>query len=115
MSQGLYRSRKGLFMGVCRGMAEHFDVSIFWTRMIVILLFLFTGFWPVGVIYLVTGLLLKLEPVAPLQDEREQEFYDSYTRSRESAIQRIRRKYENMERRIQRMEHTVTSREFNWE
>lgn len=101
-------------MGVCRGLADHFNFSVFWTRMIILLLFLFTGFWPVGVMYIVAGLLIKLEPVSPLQDEKDHEFYDTYTHSRESAIARIKRKFKNIERRIQRMEDTVTSREFDW-
>lgn len=113
-SKGIYRSRRGIFMGVCRGLGEHFNFSIFWTRMIVLLLFLFTGFWPVGVMYIIAGLILKVEPVSPLNNETDQEFYDTYTHSRESAINRIKRKFENIERRIQRMEHTVTSREFDW-
>ncbi|MFH2091558.1 MAG: envelope stress response membrane protein PspC [Pseudomonadota bacterium] len=112
--QGIYRSRKGLFMGVCRGLADHFNFSVLWFRIIVIVLFMFTGFWPVGVMYIVAGLILKVEPVSPLHDEKDQEFYDTYTHSRESAIQRVRRKFENIERRIQQMEHTVTSKEFNW-
>lgn len=115
VSRGIYRSRKGIFMGVCRGLADHFNFSVFWTRIIALLLFLFTGFWPVGVMYIVAGLVLKLEPVSPLRDEKDHEFYDTYTHSRESAIQRIRRKFDNIERRIQRMEHTVTSKEFDWE
>jgi len=113
-SRGIYRSRRGIFMGVCRGLAEHFNFSPFWMRIITLLLFLFTGFWPIGVMYIVAGLLLKVEPVSPLRDEKDQEFYDTYTRSRQSAIQRVKRKFDNMERRIQRMEHTVTSREFDW-
>jgi phage shock protein C len=31
------------------------------------------------------------------------------------AMDRIKRRYENLERRIQRMEHTVTKPEFDWE
>ncbi len=114
-SKGFYRSRRGIFMGVCKGLGEHFNFSIFWTRTIVFLLFLFTGFWPIGVMYIIAGLLLKVEPVSPLKNEKDQEFYDTYTHSRESAINRVKRKFENIERRIQRMEHTVTSREFDWE
>ncbi|MEN8210915.1 MAG: envelope stress response membrane protein PspC [Thermodesulfobacteriota bacterium] len=113
-NQGIYRSRSGIFMGVCRGLADYFNFNVFWLRIIVLILFLFTGFWPIGVMYIVAGLLLKMEPVSPLHDEKDQEFYDTYTRSRQSAIQRIKRKFENIEHRIQRMEHTVTSREFDW-
>mmetsp|Transcript_24593 Transcript_24593/g.11768 ORF Transcript_24593/g.11768 Transcript_24593/m.11768 type:complete len:138 (-) Transcript_24593:49-462(-) len=113
-SRGIYRSRRGIFMGICRGLAEHFDFSVFWVRTIFFVLFLFTGFWPIGVIYIVAGLLLKVEPVQPLHNENDQEFYDTYTYSKQSAIQRIKKKFENIERRIQRMEHTVTLREFDW-
>lgn len=101
-------------MGVCRGLADHFDFNVFWVRLIVVVLFLFTGFWPVGVMYIVAGLLLTAEPVSPFRDEKDQEFYQNYAQSRQSAIQRIKRKFDSIERRIQRMEHTVTSREFDW-
>jgi phage shock protein C len=111
-TSGVYRSRQGILMGVCRGIAQHFNFSVFWVRMIVFLLFLFTGFWPVGVLYIVAGLILKMEPVIPLENDEDQEFYQSYTNSRESAIQRVKRKFDNIDRRIQRMEHTVTSRDF---
>ncbi|WDP92037.1 MAG: envelope stress response membrane protein PspC [Desulfobacter sp.] len=113
-TDGIYRSRNGILMGVCRGLAEHFSFSVFWVRALVFIAFLFTGFWPVGIIYLAAGLLLKPEPVIPLENDTDQEFYQSYTTSRSSAIQRIKRKFENIDRRIQRMEDTVTSREFDY-
>lgn len=113
-AKGIYRSRNGIFMGVCRGLADYFNLRVGWLRVIAVILFLISGFWPVGVLYIIAGLLLKLEPVSPLRDEYDQEFYDTYAHSRQSAIQRIKRKFENIERRIQRMEHTVTSKAFNW-
>ena len=58
---------------------------------------------------------MKPAPVIPLKTEDEQEFYDSYANSRHLAARRIKRRYENLERRIQRMEHIVTAREFDWE
>lgn len=111
---GLYRSRGGIFMGVCKGVAEYFNFSVFWTRLVTLVLFFVTGFWPVGGIYIIAGLLMKMEPVSPIHTDVDREFYDSYTQSRAAAIQRIKRKFDNIERRIQRMEHTVTSREFDW-
>jgi phage shock protein C len=113
-SEGFYRSRRGILFGVCRGLAEHFNFSVFWTRVSVLVLFLFTGFWPVGVLYFVAALLLNPEPVIALENESDEEFYHSYTRSRSSAIQRIKRKFDNIDRRIQRMEDTVTSKEFDF-
>lgn len=112
---GFYRSRRGLILGVCRGIAEYFDFSVFWVRLIALVLFLFTGFWPTGILYFVAAFLMKPEPVIPIENDDEQEFYESYVRSRQMAADRIKRRYENLERRIQRMEHTVTSPEFDWE
>ena len=111
----IYRSRNGLIFGVCRGVAEYFGFSVFWVRTIVVLLFLFTGFWPVGVLYLLAVFLIRLEPVVPISSIYEQEFYDAYLHSRPQAINRLKRRYDSLKRRIQRMEDTVTSSEFNWE
>ena len=113
--RGIYRSRKGAVLGVCRGLAEYFDFSVFWVRTIAVLLLLFTGLWPVVGLYLIASLLMKPEPVRPIETEDEAEFYDSYVHSRPGAVRRLRRRYENLERRIRRMEDTVTGREFEWE
>jgi len=112
---GVYRSRDGIILGVCRGIAEHFDFSVFWARAITILFFIFSGFWPIVVLYFIAALLMKPEPVIPIQTDEEHEFYDSYIYSRKSAAERLRRRYNNLENRIQRMETHVTSREFDWE
>ena len=112
---GIYRSRNGVIFGVCRGLAEHFDFSILWARVIAIIFLLVTGFWPAIGIYLIVTLLMKPAPVIPIKTEAEQEFYDSYANSRHLAARRIKRRYENLERRIRRMEHIVTTREFDWD
>jgi phage shock protein C len=113
--RGLYRSRQGAILGVCRGIANYFDFSVFWTRTIAVMLLIFTGFWPVLIIYFGAALLMKPEPVLSIDSEDEREFYDSYTRSRRGAADRLKRKFNQLDRRIQRMEHAVTSREFDWE
>ena len=115
LSGGLYRSRDGIILGVCKGVAEYFDFSVFWARTIALILLFFTGFWPVMGIYFIAALLMKPEPVIPIETDDELEFYDSYIYSRKGALDRLKRRYENLDRRIQRMEHTVTSREFDWE
>jgi len=112
---GLYRSRNGLILGVCRGIAEYFDFSVFWTRTIVLILLLFSGFWPIMALYFIAALLMKPEPVIPIESDDQQEFYNSYIYSRKGAIDRLRRRYQDLERRIQRMEHAVTSKDFDWD
>ena len=112
---GLYRSRNGIVLGVCRGIADYFDFSVFWARVITLVLLFFTGFWPVMVLYFVAALLMKPEPVIPIETDEEQEFYDNYVHSHKGATERLKRRYENLERRIRRMEDHVTGREFEWE
>jgi phage shock protein C len=112
---GLYRSRNGIILGVCRGIADYFDFSVFWARVITLVLLFLTGFWPVMILYFVAALLMKPEPVIPIETDEEQEFYDSYVHSHRGATDRLKRRYENLERRIRRMEDHVTGREFEWE
>jgi phage shock protein C len=100
---------------VLRGIAEYFDFSVFWARTVAVVLLLITGIWPITGLYLLAALLMKPEPVVPIGNEAEQEFYDSYTHSRLNAVRRIKRRFDGLERRLQRMEHRVTSPEFSWE
>ncbi|WP_256868038.1 PspC domain-containing protein [Candidatus Entotheonella palauensis] len=112
---GLYRSRHGVIRGVCRGVAEYLDFSVFWTRMIAVGLLIFTGIWPIVGIYLLAMLVMKPEPLIPLETDDEAEFYNSYTHSRSMALQRLKRIYDKIDRRVQRMEHAVTAREYDWD
>ena len=114
-NSGLYRSRDGLLLGVCKGLADYFDFSVFWTRVITVALIFISGFWPVIGLYFIAALLMKPKPILPLNTYGEQEFYDSYTHSKKSAVYRVKKRYDNLERRLQRLEHSVTSPEFDWE
>ena len=111
----LYRARDGMFLGVCKGLARQFDLSAGLLRAIVVVLFLITGIWPVGLLYLIAAMVMKMEPVVPIHNTDEQEFYDSYSTSRTGALERIKRKFESLDRRLRRMEDVVTSRDFQWE
>ncbi len=114
-TSGIYRSRNGVLLGVCRGLADSYNLSVFWIRFGVVVIFLLSGFWPVMGIYIALALLLKPEPVQPIENDAEAEFYDSYVHSPGNAAQRLRRKFANLERRIRRMEDRVTGREYEWE
>jgi phage shock protein C len=113
--RGLYRSRRGIVLGVCKGIAEYLDVSVFWTRAIVVVATIFTGLWPIPVLYVVAAFLMKPEPVLPLETESDREFYNSYTSSRTMALHRLKRTFDSLDRRLRRMESIVTAREYDWE
>ena len=111
----LYRSRRGIILGVCRGLAEYFNISVFWVRAIAVGGLIFTGLWPVVGIYLLAAVIMKPEPVVPFTSADDQEFYNSYTASRSMALDRLKRTFDNLDRRLRRMEDTVTAREYDWE
>lgn len=102
-------------MGVCKGISETFDFSVFWVRVIFVITLFFSGLWPVIGIYLVAAFLMKPRPVKPLETEGEKDFYDTYVNSRTGAIRTLKSRFESLERRIRRMEDTVTTSEFEWE
>lgn len=113
--RGLYRSRNGVILGVFKGLGDYFDLPVQWLRIIGVIVFVFTGFWPVVVLYLLAAFIMKPEPVIPFSSMDESEFYDTYTRSRTGAVHRMKRQYDHLNRRIRRMEDIVTDREFDWD
>jgi phage shock protein C len=113
--QGLYRSRDGVIFGVCKGVADYLDFSVFWTRVLAVVLFFVSLGWLGVALYVLAALLMKPEPVVPFEEELDQEFYDSYVNSRSNALHRLKRTFDGLERRIRRMENIVTARDYDWE
>lgn len=112
---GIYRARDGVFLGVCKGVAEYFDFSVFWVRMVLVVFFIFSGFWPVIGVYLVAAFFMKPRPIKPIESEDERDFYDSYVNSPQRGAQKLKRKFKDLDRRIRSMEDKVTAREYDWE
>ena len=110
----LYRSRRGIVLGVCRGVADYYDIPVFWFRAVVVFLMVTTAVWPVVLAYFGAAIYFKPEPVIPFSSESENEFYGSYTNSRSMALHRLKKKFDQLQNRIHRMEDVVTSREFDW-
>ena len=72
-------------------------------------------FFPTAFVYFVAAFLMPLKPVQPIESEEEQEFYDSYTHSGSMALHRLKRTFDRLDRRIQRMEDKVTASGYDWE
>jgi phage shock protein C len=112
---GPYRARNGLIFGVCRGIAEHLDFSMAGLRIILIVGTLLTGLWPGIMAYIIAALLMKPEPIMPFDSSSDAEFYNSYSASSSMALQRLKDTFDNLDRRIQRMENIVTAPDFDWD
>lgn len=114
--RGLYRSRTNKHLcGVCGGLAEFLDCSASWIRLGVILLFVWTGFWPTVVAYFIAAMIMKPSPEKPIRNEDEREFYDSYMRSPKYTMENLKHRFDQLDRRIRRMEDVVTNRGYEWE
>jgi len=111
----LYRSRKGMVFGVCQGLADYADISVFWVRVAMVIGLLVTGLWPLLLIYIVAAIFMKPAPVVAPADEEEWEFYNSYAADRGMALSRLKRRFDSLDRRARRIESIVTDREFDWE
>ena len=61
-NRGLYRSRNGLLLGVFTGIAEYFDLSVFWVRTAALITLFATGFFPIALIYVAAALIMKKQP-----------------------------------------------------
>jgi phage shock protein C len=103
-----------MILGVCKGLAEHLGFSVFWMRAIAVVILICTGLWPITGLYLLAALVMKPEPVLPFTSAGEEEFYGSFTRSRQMALGRLNRTFERLNRRIERMESIVTARDYDW-
>jgi phage shock protein C len=51
-----------MLCGVCKGIAEYFDLSVFWLRVIAVVAGFSTGIVPSLVAYVLAALLMKREP-----------------------------------------------------
>lgn len=58
----LLRSPNGILLGVCEGIARRLGVPSFWVRLTTFIAFCCTGFFPVGLAYLILALCLPTGP-----------------------------------------------------
>ncbi len=111
----LYRSRQGWIFGVCQGLADYTKISVTVIRIIFIVFFILSGFFPIVLIYLLAAILISPKPMVNFQSDEEKEFYNSYITARNMSVSRLKRKFESLENRIRRMESIITAREYDWD
>ncbi len=58
---------------------------------------------------------MKPEPVVPFQSVEDEDFYNTYVSSRSMALHRLKKTFENLDRRIRRMEDIVTAPDYDWD
>lgn len=104
-----------MICGVCKGIGEYLDLSVFWLRVIALAILFMGGIFPPVFVYFMAAIFMKPEPVLPFSDVEDQEFYNSYVSSRSMALHRLKKTYDNLDRRIRRIEDIVTAKDYDWE
>ena len=54
----LYRSQNGVVFGVCEGLAQYLGINVGIIRFIALLFLVFSGFAPIGIIYLLMAVFI---------------------------------------------------------
>ncbi|MAF83414.1 MAG: envelope stress response membrane protein PspC [Gammaproteobacteria bacterium] len=109
----LYRdTENAMLAGVLAGIADYFGFSLKALRWLV---FLGCAFMmpAICVSYLVAAFLLPAKPVGLYRNEGEESFWRSVRRDPHYACDDIRRKFRDLDGRLQGMEHYVTSPRFD--
>lgn len=107
----LYRSRRGKIFGVCQGLADWRNLPVEYIRIFMIMAFVFTGFFPVGIIYFLAALILPLEPPGVRSSE---DFRDT-DEKRSHRFENVKREFDDLKDRVRDMEGRVFDKEKDWD
>jgi len=110
----LYRVRTGFGLGVCHGIAEYFEFPAWLVQAAAIFFCLLTGVWPGVIAYFAAAFIMKPKPGYEYSYSYEPARH-TQTSTAAGSWQDIKDIMARLDRRIQRMENVVTSREYDWE
>lgn len=96
-----YRSQNGIFLGICKGLAEWRDVPVFWVRFALIA-FTILMFPIAAFLYIVLAFIIPKEP---------KESWEPQDPDYRSVSQTL----DSLERRTRRVEDAVVDRETDWD
>lgn len=106
----LYRSRNGMLFGVCQGIADWKGINAGYVRLTLVILTVFTGFFPFGLLYLLAAFFLPAEPACG--DRESRTWYRSGVRK---GFYDLRQEFDEMSSRFNRTDRNDYSRERDWD
>jgi len=110
-----YRSRRDKVVGgVCGGLGDRFGWDPVLIRVAAILMFIMSGFFPIGVIYIMVMILTPYAPTgyAREKDPEESAFWRGVSDRPRATFSQMKYTFMDLEDRLQRMERKVTSEEW---
>jgi phage shock protein C len=109
---GPFRSRQGLLLGVVKGLADHWGMSPFALRIIIVALSLFLAFWPMAIMYVAAAIIMPMEPLSPPANERERELLLLGKADLNTLVASLESRADGIERKIRRLEDIITSKTY---
>ncbi|MGN1190033.1 MAG: PspC domain-containing protein [Candidatus Ornithospirochaeta sp.] len=110
------RSPRGCILGVATGLAEWRGLPVNLTRLLVLLVMVSTAFFPALIVYLLIALLL---PEQTSEDVIRDNYHNSDRSSNYSSRQKedddLKKRYENLKRKVEGMENDLFDREKEWD
>jgi phage shock protein C len=110
--KGPYRSKNGMLLGVIRGLADHFQISPFYLRIIVIFLSLILAFWPAVILYIAAAIVMPKEPKVKPISERDKEIFLLGKADPDALVESLVNRSQRLEQKLRRLEDYVTSKPF---
>jgi len=109
----LYRDRdQAMLAGVCAGLADYLGIEVTALRLVVGVSAIF--FLPfVLITYIVLVILLPVRPPATQEDPVKADFWRDVNNAPADVFGNLRHRFRELDKRLQRMEAFVTSREFS--
>lgn len=90
----IYRSRRGMFLGVCQGLADLVDIPVKYIRVLTVVAALFTLGGTV-VVYLLAALLM---PVKKPEGYEKEGFRENMEDLKDDAVHFVRREFDDLRR-----------------
>lgn len=111
----LYRSRKGMVFGVCKGFAEYAELPVFWIRFIMVCLTILSWILPFVILYVVAAFWMRPEPVLEPEAEEDWRTYVTSACAQSQGLAQLQRYLDDVEARALRLERQASARQFDWE
>lgn len=109
--KGLHRiPERGVIAGVCAGIAEYFDWNVRLLRAILVVVFIFSGAFPILVVY--GALWYVMDPVSREDYERPFSEPASGTPTRPATMTDVKARFARLDERLRHIEECVTDKEF---
>lgn len=109
----LYKDPKnGKIMGVCAGLADYTGVKANIIRVLLVIGCVFGWFLPLVPVYFILGFVLDPRPADLYRDPEEEQFWRSVRTRPDSTAVDLKRRFRDIDKRIQKMESYMTSKRF---